>query len=88
MKYFSRLLVDLTLDQKINSDIAYQGHFIRTSIISQFFEVLDFTVKEYVSQDLKPSQISQNSTHFAKLIEMIELTMNPISCYIEKKFFI
>ena len=42
------------------------------------------TVKEDVSQDLKSSQISQNSTNLAKLIEMIILTMNPFSPDIEK----
>ena len=60
------------------------SHFIRTSIISQLFDVLDLTVKEDVSQDLKSSQISQNSTHLAKLTEMIKLTMNPLSPDIEK----
>ena len=47
-----------------------------SSIISQLFEDLDLTVKEDVSQDLKSSQISQNLTHLAKLIEIIKLTMN------------
>ena len=61
-----------------------QSHFIRTSIISQLFEDLDLTVKEDVSQNLKSSQISQNSTQVAKLIEMIKLTMNPFSPNIEK----
>ena len=42
------------------------------------------TVKEDVSQDLKPSQLSQNSTHLVKPIEMIKLTMNSFSFNIEK----
>ena len=46
---------------------------IRTCIISQLFEDHDLTVKEDVSQDLKPSQISRNSTYLAKLIKMINL---------------
>ena len=100
---FSRLPIDLTLEQTVNTDAACQrkgilaltnsisarqrwaqSHFIRTSIISQLFQDLDLTIKEDVSQDLKSSQISQNSTQPAKLIEMIKLTMNPFSPDIEK----
>ena len=61
-----------------------QSHFMRRSIVSQLFEDLDLTVKEVVSQDIKPSQISQSLIHLAKLIELIKLTMNPFSCNIEK----
>ena len=45
-----------------------QSHFMRRSIVSQLFEDLDLTVKEVVSQDRKPSQISQSLTQLAKLI--------------------
>ena len=48
------------------------------------FEDLDLTVKEDVSQDLKPNQISQNAAYLAKFIEMVKLTMNPLSSDIEK----
>ena len=66
----------------------WQRRFIRTSIISQLFQDLDLTVKENVSQDLKRSQISQNSTHLSKLNEIIKLTMNLFSCDIEKSFYL
>ena len=61
-----------------------QSNFIRTTIISQLLEDLDLTIKEDASHNLKPSQISQNSSHFAKLIETIKLTMKRFSCNIEK----
>lgn len=85
-KSFSRLPIDLALEQTINAEVACQrkdilaltnsisvrqrwapSHFILTSIISQLFVDLDLTVKEDVSQDLKSSQISQNSTQLLNL---------------------
>ena len=98
---FSRLPVDLTLEQAINTDALCQrkgiltftssidprqrwahSDFIRTSIIS--LEDLNLSVKGDVSQDLKRSQISQNSTHLAKFIKIIKLTMNSFSFNVEE----
>ena len=86
-KSFSRLRIDLTLEQTKNAGAACQRkvilaltnsisarqrwaqiHFIRTTIISQLFEDHDLTLKEDDSQKLKPSQISESSTHLAKLM--------------------
>lgn len=61
-----------------------QSHFICASIVLQLFEDRDLAAKEDVSQNLKPSQISQNLARLAKHIKMIKITMNLFSCDIGK----
>ena len=103
--YFSRLPIDLTLEQTIKTDALCQrkgilaitspidprqrwaqSDFICTSIILLLFEDIHLAVKLDVSQDLKPSQISQNSTHLSKFIEIIKLTMKSSLCNVEESF--
>ena len=105
--YFSRLPIDLTLEQTIKTDALYQrkgilaitspidprqrwaqSDFICTSIILLLFEDIHLAIKVDVSQDLKPSQISQNSTHLSKFIEIIKLTMNSSLCNVEESCYL
>ena len=102
-KPFSRLPIDLTLEQTINADAESQrhgieaitnsisarqkwaqSHFLRTSVISSVFEDLGMTSKKDITQDLKPNRIKKNSADLAKMVSMIEGTMNPFSESLDK----
>ena len=99
-KDFSRLPIDLTLEQTVNADAASQktGISYFTNSISArqrwadshfggFSEVLnklDITTKEDISQELKPNRIMKNTRDLEKIVRSIQENMNPFSEEVNK----
>ena len=52
--------------------------FLQTTIISKVFEDLGMTIKEDVSNNLRPHWIRNDHADLNKVIVMIQETMNPL----------
>ena len=59
---------------------------MRTKIISILFEQLGITKKDDITRDLKPNQIKKNSRNMAKIIAVIDTTINSFSENIPKEY--
>ena len=56
------------------------------TIITHLLEDLGLTQKDDVTQELKASRISRNSTDLCKVMDVISGSVNPFSAHIEKEF--
>ena len=61
------------------------SHYISMTIITHLLEDLGLTQKD-VTQDLKVSRISKNSTDLCNVMDVISESVNPFSAHIEKEF--
>ena len=62
-----------------------ESHSLRTKIISMLFEKSSITKKSDIIRNLKPNQMKKNSQNMAKIVSLIDTTMNPFSENIPKE---
>ena len=101
MKEFSRIPIDLALEQTINAmqlangqALAHSqifvlqdkdGHFLTMSIIPNLLETLDLNIKEDVSTDLQNHKIKKNAKTLKNILEEVEQVITPFSSEIDEE---